>query len=147
MQLYEHQIKGVSFLKKAKYGLLGDEQGLGKTVQAIKAFEECEGIVLIVCPAFLKGTWEKEIKQWSPDKRVYQMKSGKKKLIEDREGIYIVSYDTLHNFEFLPKCVVFDEVHYLKNMDAKRTKRAHELTAFVSVSYALFYWNTIALVH
>lgn len=125
-QLYEHQTKGVSFLKKAKYAMLGDEQGLGKTVQAIKAFEDCSGIVLIVCPAFLKGTWEKEIKQWSTRKMVYQVNPAKK-LIEDQEGIYIVSYDTLHKFTLLPRAVCFDECHYLKNMDAKRTKRAHEL--------------------
>ncbi len=122
--IYDHQKVGIDFLKKAKYGLLADEQGLGKTMQAIKAVESVKGIRLIVCPAFLRGTWQREIEKFTGDEALIVSKT---KMILPDTGWVIMSYDFIHKYRIIPQAVVFDECHYLKNMDAKRTQRAHNL--------------------
>ena len=63
MELYPYQKTGVGFLRGRQAALLFDEMGLGKTVQAIKA-ADWDRPILVVCPAFLKFNWEKELKLW-----------------------------------------------------------------------------------
>ncbi len=118
--LYPHQVEGINFLRTAKYGLLGDEQGLGKTLQALKAVEDCQKI-LIVCPAFLRGTWRREAEKW-----INRDSSTSIPSVEEDTYIYIVSYAGLGKCSHLsPNAVIFDESHYLKNVKAKRTLHAH----------------------
>src|SRR5207248_1465419 len=49
---------------------LADEQGLGKTVQALAALE-ADGAypAVVVCPASMKLTWEREAARWLPNRR------------------------------------------------------------------------------
>jgi SNF2 family DNA or RNA helicase len=64
--LRDYQKAGVNFLIQAKRAILGDDPGLGKTLQAIMA---CEGEqarrALIVCPNTIKWVWYEEIKKWT----------------------------------------------------------------------------------
>ena len=50
---------------------IADEQGLGKTVQAL-ATVEADGAfpAVVVCPASMKLTWERESSRWLPHRRV-----------------------------------------------------------------------------
>lgn len=125
--LYEYQKKGIAFLKQKKYALLGDEQGLGKTVQAIMAIKDIGGVKVIVCPSMLKLTWRREIEKWIPGANIEVILNGKHNYpIHDVGDVYyILSYEMLKNFKKLPQAVVFDESHYLKNLGAKRTQTAH----------------------
>lgn len=60
--LMEHQKEGVSFLKAHQRCILGDEQGLGKTIQVLVwLHEEKLFPALILCPAGLRTTWRDEI--------------------------------------------------------------------------------------
>lgn len=67
LELFPYQVEGVKTLIKNSRFLLADEQGLGKTVQAICA---CKALdlkkILVICPAFLKPQWEAEFKLWYP---------------------------------------------------------------------------------
>lgn len=64
--LYPFQAAGVRFLAGAGKVLLADEMGTGKTVQALTAVElQGHWPLLVVCPNTLKGTWEKEVRQWT----------------------------------------------------------------------------------
>lgn len=64
--MHPFQKKGVEFcLSRGMRALIGDEMGVGKTVQAIAAAEASEAPrVLIVCPANARFVWDREIKGW-----------------------------------------------------------------------------------
>jgi len=138
--LYPFQEKGVGFLE-AKRGraLIADEMGLGKTIQALAWLQLHPELspVIIVVPASLKLNWEKEINIWMSDDRTtyIQILSGTTpyKIIGD---IVIINYDILHAWtekikKIRPQVMILDEVHYIKNNQAKRTKAVKKLGKFI----------------
>lgn len=127
-ELRSYQHIGARFLAERKCAMLSDSPGVGKTPQAIEAFNLIQGRrALIICPASLKINWERELRRWIKTPRsIHIIHSGEP--IEEAD-IYIVNYDILiknHVFNFLKKrrfaAVICDECHMLKNLDAKRTK-------------------------
>lgn len=153
-----YQRDGVKFLVERGRGLLADEPGLGKTLQAIMLllFYRHKLPAVIVCPALPKLTWQLELKQWflypyfsqCPPKASrligeyldpVQVLTTAKKLPSSklRKWITIVSYDLLRNeqvYDFIarkvrPKLLVVDECHYIKHEKAQRTKAVTKLAA------------------
>jgi SWI/SNF-related matrix-associated actin-dependent regulator 1 of chromatin subfamily A len=112
--------------------LIGDEPGLGKTIQAIGIMNQDPNLrdlrALIVCPASLKLNWRNELRKWMlegigseaivvKDKWPGGLAPGK---------ILIVNYDILHRWEKEIRqtrwdYIVLDEAHYLKSRKARRT--------------------------
>lgn len=122
---------GARFLADRRNALLADEQGLGKTPQAIKAINLLQApSVLIVCKAGLKLNWEIELKRWLDNKELnIQVLSGGKDKIQKNTNIVIVNYDLLINKNIHAQITkrswyvgVFDEAHFLKGRTTKRTK-------------------------
>ena len=71
LTLYPHQRDGVDWLAKRRHSLLFDEQGLGKTITAIAAADECAAhTTLVICPSVVLWNWAREFGLWSPDRRV-----------------------------------------------------------------------------
>lgn len=64
--LHEYQKDGVSFCaSRGMRALIGDEMGVGKTVQAIASAEAVGAPrVFIICPANARYVWEREIIEW-----------------------------------------------------------------------------------
>ena len=61
------QRAGVRYVLDARRTFLADEQGLGKTVQALAALEADDAFpAVVVCPASLKLNWEREAARWLP---------------------------------------------------------------------------------
>lgn len=125
----EYQKEFVLLAKDRKQFILADEMGLGKTIQAIALINLLKPQhVLIVAPAFLRRNWQRELEQWlTYDIDIYTIESrkdGMEVITEDR-GIFIISYDLLDLlFDGISKrfeLAVYDEAHYLKNPEAKRT--------------------------
>jgi SWI/SNF-related matrix-associated actin-dependent regulator 1 of chromatin subfamily A len=89
--------------------------------------------LLIVCPASLKGNWQKELKMWAGvDSYVVEGKS-LATLPDDMPQAVIVNYDILYDQrpllqQYQWKCIAFDEVHNLANRTSKRTKAAKALS-------------------
>jgi SNF2 family DNA or RNA helicase len=98
--------------------------GLGKTLQAIEVMKLTKLKTIIVCPATLRDTWAAEIEKFSEIKpTIYNSR----KKVDDYQAL-IVSYNMLDKVKThfrKAKLVVADEVHYLKNLDAKRTATFH----------------------
>lgn len=65
------QHAGVRYLLKRRRSFLADEQGLGKTVQALVALEVDGAFpAVVVCPAGMKLTWAREAAKWLPHRSV-----------------------------------------------------------------------------
>jgi SWI/SNF-related matrix-associated actin-dependent regulator of chromatin subfamily A-like protein 1 len=66
-ELKPFQRAGVKYLLEQRRAFLADEQGLGKTIEALAALE-ADGAypAIVVCPASLKLNWMREIERWLP---------------------------------------------------------------------------------
>jgi len=63
-----YQASGVGFLTLARQAILGDEPGLGKTLQTLATLIECDArVTLVACPrTATRATWERETHRWAP---------------------------------------------------------------------------------
>ena len=130
-KLYPFQADGVQFvLSRHGRALIGDEMGVGKTIQAIISSYAYynEWPVLVICPASIKNNWRDEYIKWLPfleKKDFYFLDT--KKFSNNNAKVWIASYSIATTNESNLKSKVFnviiaDECHYLKNFAAKRTK-------------------------
>lgn len=66
-----YQATGAAFISSARAGILGDDPGLGKTLEMFGAVVEAgytEGVFLVFCPSSaIRSTWEREIHAWMPN--------------------------------------------------------------------------------
>lgn len=126
-----YQRAGIAFGIDHGNILIGDEPGLGKTAQAIGIANAVGASrILVVCPASIRLNWQREIRAWStiPKVRTYPiLKSGHG--IAPDAHYAIVSYDLLRNeglheaiYDLKYDLLVLDEAHYLKTIDAGRTR-------------------------
>lgn len=62
---YEFQKEGIAYAVEHKRCIMGDEQGLGKTVEAIGVLTVTGAVpALVICPASLKLNWQRELKKF-----------------------------------------------------------------------------------
>ena len=134
-QLFPFQKEGVAFIEKRDgRALIADEMGLGKTIQAaawLQLHPE-KRPAIILCPASLKLNWAKEIRETLSTKDKVQILQGTKPY-PITEDIIIINYDILNSWvETLqainPQVLIIDEMHYVKNSSAIRTKATKKLT-------------------
>ena len=65
VQPYEYQKEGIAYALTKKRVIMGDECGLGKTVQAIGTLTASGAFpALVICPASLKVNWQREFKKF-----------------------------------------------------------------------------------
>ena len=127
------QWAGVRYALDARRCFIADEQGLGKTVEALAALEADDAFpAIVVCPASLKLNWERETARWLPHRSVG--------LLQGKGGV-VPSVDiTILNYEIVaahrdalvrrrPQALVLDESHLAKNPRAKRTQAVRRLAA------------------
>jgi superfamily II DNA or RNA helicase len=131
-ELRPFQRAGVQYALAQRRTFLADEQGLGKTVQALAALEADGAFpAVVVCPASLKLTWEREAGHWLPH-RSTAVVSGRSQRGWSQAGangadIVILNYDIVDGHvdrlgERGLRAAVFDESHYCKEPRARRTK-------------------------
>ncbi len=135
-ELKPFQRAGVSYMLSQRRAFLADEQGLGKTIEALAAIEADDAYpAVVVCPASLKLNWLREIERWLPGRGVrVLMGTGRSSL--PLAELTVVNYDILAaRLEELralePRALVLDESHYCKNAAAKRTQAVQRLAAAV----------------
>jgi SWI/SNF-related matrix-associated actin-dependent regulator 1 of chromatin subfamily A len=135
-ELKPFQRAGVNYLLAQRRAFLADEQGLGKTIEALAALE-ADGAypAVVVCPASLKLNWLREIERWLPGRGVRVLMGTGKSLLPLAQ-ITVVNYDILaarldELRALAPRALVLDESHYCKNASAKRTQAVQRLAAAV----------------
>jgi superfamily II DNA or RNA helicase len=130
-ELRPFQRAGVAYALRARRLFLADEQGLGKTVQALAAIEADDAYpAVVVCPASLKLNWRRETEHWLPHRSVTVV-SGTGATPPLAE-ITILNYEIVHAHRARlalakPRALVLDESHYVKNPRAKRTRAVRRL--------------------
>jgi superfamily II DNA or RNA helicase len=131
------QRAGVEFLEKAKRALIGDQMGLGKTIQAIGylALHPELRPAIIVVPASLKINWQRELKKWLATPDIVAVCSGSNNQTAQLFGstIVIINYDILGKWNknlisLNPKLLIVDECHYIKSKKTLRSRAVSELS-------------------
>jgi SWI/SNF-related matrix-associated actin-dependent regulator of chromatin subfamily A-like protein 1 len=159
-ELKPFQRAGVEYLLSQRRAFLADEQGLGKTIEALATLEaDCAYPAIVLCPASLKLNWLREIERWLPHRSARALhgvgaraasRGGEAAAQEAERGgvslggpaedarpeITVVNYDIAAARErelagLAPRALVLDESHYCKNGAAKRTQAAARLAAAV----------------
>lgn len=117
----EHLVRG---LQSGLRGvLLADEQGLGKTIQAILVANTLNARnLLVVCPAAVRFVWKDEIEKWHLERTEPQVIFKGKQTVDPNRTV-ISSYPLAHKaVDHKPDLVIIDEVHYCKHPERKRSK-------------------------
>ena len=144
--LRHYQAEGIAYMLNHGNCINGDDCGLGKTAQAICTCEILDCFpVLVICPASVKYNWKKEWARWNPDRTVgvVDPKAMKRKRNPEPDpwgcDVTVINYDLLSGqknergdikprYKELVKrmwggCVI-DEIHFLKNDKAIRSRMA-----------------------
>lgn len=126
---YDFQREGIAYALQKKRCIMGDEQGLGKTAQAIGVLTTSRAFpALVICPSSLKLNWQRELKKFGglnaivlDDKnrhtwqRFYELKRMDGSPCAE---VFITNYESLRKFfvrrikregRFTLKSVEFDE--------------------------------------
>jgi len=134
-ELAPFQWAAVRYALTARRCFLADEQGLGKTVEALATLEADGAFpAIVVCPASLKLNWQREAAHWLAHRSVA--------LVEGRMAVAPTADITILNYEIVaahretlgrmgPRALVVDESHYVKNPQAKRTQAVRRLASSV----------------
>ena len=162
LKLYPYQKQGVDFLLQHSGGLLLDEQGLGKTIQALIAIrnmlaQPCYALdtidtalnssrkpithLIIVCPAVMQATWKVHVESILGDFR-----ASVKILIHSYE--WYSKTDNLKSvivdIKSTPSkiAVLVDEAHYIKTPTSIRTRAVLTLLGLPEVVFKVLLTGT-----
>jgi len=131
LKLFPYQQIGAEWLASKKTALLADPPRLGKAVQSIAALDIIQAnFALVVCRGVARANWCEEFSRWSSRgwacHPIYN-RSGDFNLNANCPNVIIVSYELLPSVLARLKdarfdCAIIDESHYVKSVDAKRTR-------------------------
>lgn len=149
---YGFQNVGMEFLTKISAGLVADQPGLGKTIQAIGAVRYKKAFpCVVICPANIKIKWAREVEKWT-NHSVFIIHSAPIRGFKERSGqltpdvisrinsgefdFVVINYELSFRHENIdrlrainPAAIILDEVHYLINNKAKRTESINRLVS------------------
>lgn len=165
--LYPFQVEGVNWLSKQSSALLGDDMGLGKSVQALMSLPS-DGYGIIVAPAGLKYNWQDECKKWRDDLTCTVIEGRGNFRLPHKNEIVIVNYDILPDWLLTPKkpttqsqkdyyaslnvwraelkakhpgvelvTLIVDEAHKVKNYKTKQSQKVKNLSSIVKNTWGL----------
>jgi SNF2 family DNA or RNA helicase len=140
---FPYQVVGASFLIAIKRGILADEPGVGKTLQAIMGADYLlnEGIiskVLTISPSSVKYQWANEIAKFTNHTSVVIDGTPKKRReqFETKADFYLINYELMRqdmDLEIVKSkdfgLIILDEAHYIKDYKGKTSGKLRELKA------------------
>lgn len=123
-----YQLAAVEYSRPRTSVLIGDEPGVGKTIEAIAIMNDDPSArkILLIGPAFLKPNWLKEFRLWDMGQHSIAIVDGKSAVWPDTE-IVIMNYDILFNYRAQIRSqtwdmLIVDEIHKLATKKAQRTR-------------------------
>ena len=145
---YEYQREGINFGLQHKRIIIGDEPGLGKTLQSIGIVDTANAYpCLVICPSSLKINWQREFEKFT-DKSALVLDNNVRTtwgylLTMGVHQVAIVNYESLRKYfvwdikgdgkqfrlkdvVFCPqitafKSIIIDESHRVKDPSAQQT--------------------------
>lgn len=159
--LYPFQKDGSLFCASKSKCLLGDEMGLGKSVQALFSVPKSSS-VMVICRAGIKYNWKEEVLKWRPDLTPVVLSGKDGFRWPEPNEVVIINHDILpkafstpskapgesvHRYvdrlktfrrelaSLNPKasstCLIVDEAHDFKNYSSQRSKKLKEICRLV----------------
>jgi SNF2 family DNA or RNA helicase len=131
-ELREYQTRGTELFLKVRRLLIGDQVGLGKTVEAIAAFTEPSTLpALVVVQAHLPRQWCEQVTRFL-GARTHVLKGTKPYTLPPAD-IYVTTYSRLAGWvnvfdQGLFKAVVFDECQELRRSESQKHQAAAVLS-------------------
>ena len=144
---YPYQEEGIRQGLNWKHLFIGDEPGLGKTLQSIGIVNEADAFpCLVICPSSLKINWQREFEKFSDHKALILDNSNRTSwpyLLQMTHDVAICNYESLKKYfvwdikggksfrlkdiVFCPaikmfKSIIIDESHRAKDPSAQQTK-------------------------
>jgi len=143
LELRRYQQEGIAYLTRYKRTILADEQGVGKTPQALVAARNLtQGRILVVAPKTAAEVWIDHAADWlGEEAKTYQ---GMTRAYEDLDNASIV----VTNYHLLKEVVarhphwsliIYDEAHKLRN---RERKTLYGVASKVSSMYLFFLTGT-----
>lgn len=146
---YDYQLEGIHYGLKQKRLIIGDEPGLGKTLQSIGIVDAASAYpCLVICPSSLKINWQREFEKFT-DKKALVLDSATRTtwpylLRMGMHHVAVVNYESLRKYfvwdivgpnkrsfrlkdvVFTPdiklfKSIIIDESHRVKDPSAQQT--------------------------
>jgi len=143
MEPWPHQGAAAAWLSARKYGYLGHEMGVGKTLTAILASAGCR-LTLVVCPISVGPAWPKQISLSGDPRKACLAVDGSaarraeriKAAIESGDPtIVIINFDAVWRSDIGKliaatqwDCVILDEAHRIKSHTGKASKFLSKLS-------------------
>jgi SNF2 family DNA or RNA helicase len=148
VKLRDYQAIGVAFMRQNKYrAILGDEPGLGKTLQVLTALALAPDILpaLVIAPTSVLGVWAREAGVFTPGLRVVTARpkdhrenvpDAVRRVLREPFDLLVIGWDSLRlvKTELVEaaeahrwRTVVMDEAHSAKRAGAQRSQIADEL--------------------
>jgi len=132
-QLYTYQQEAVAFaLSTGGRCILGEDMGLGKTVEAIAVAEQLGMDTLVVCPASVLYKWQRDIKTWTGLDAELILNSTSP--MPNGGHYHICSYAIMtRRYQDLIghyPAIILDEFTAIKNFRSQRTRAAKRISVF-----------------
>lgn len=130
------QARGSAWLRDGRRRILGDEPGLGKSVQALRG---AEGRTLILCPAMIYETWLEEIEKWRPalDATIVPYSKVCDRGMDVNGRLSEVLPHPRIEWDQPWDTIIADEAHSLKGRDTRWTLASERLTKRVERLFLL----------
>lgn len=133
---YDYQRRGARAIRRfGGRALLADQQGLGKSIQALMFLERHQDTTLpaiVVCPASLKLNWQRELRMHVGGRCDVLEGTKPPKKWKPSAPVTVINYDILQAWlpalmGLRPKTVIMDECQAIKSRVTRRTKCARAL--------------------
>jgi len=147
-KLLKHQDDDSNFGNKVRYLLNASDMGTGKSLSSIASIVKDHkhyDQTLIICPAFLKDNWANEFDKFVEGAIVTVVNSPKDIQTALLSDVIIVNYARIEISAPLFQAatrIIFDEAHYLKNIEAKRTFLTHKFVQIYRPSMLILLTGT-----
>lgn len=142
-----YQIEGVKFAEQSNFRcLIADEQGLGKTWQAVgtlKLHKEDLTPAIVITKTTIKHQWWHEVRRLLGNNILVQVINSNKERALPGFDVYVMTYDLAKEesmFDMLiefPETLIIDECQAIKNHETGRAKAIQKIAAKVTNIIAL----------